>query len=156
MTAGWLQMAGGGRGANRSVFAEAAMSWERRQAALRDRAAALAQEEGGLERGWWWGSGLARHTPAVGSAMRQSARQAAGSGASDTGGGSVSDVGGSLGHGNAASMAAAARRWRGYQRSNKRSRLAGLLLGTAPHSASSSSGGTLSTIDAGGSTGDCS
>lgn len=95
-------MSSGGKAANLNVFTEAAIAWEKRQAALRSRAAA--------EAGWafWQGMG-----PAVGSTLQD--QPANGGGASS-----------SLGRGvNAATIAAAARKWRDYQRTrrNKETRL---------------------------------
>ena len=99
------QMTGGGKGANLNVFMEAATAWEKRQAALRARASA--------ETSWafWQGAG-----PATGSTMQDAARQAA------DGGGASSSLGRGV---NAATIAAAARKWRDYQRArrNKEQRL---------------------------------
>jgi hypothetical protein len=112
-------MTGGGKGANLSVFVEAATAWEKRQAALRAKVQA--------EQGW----GFFRAGPATGSSMQDAARAAA----------AGARAGSSLGRGvNAATVAAAARRWRDYQRA-KRSRDQRLL------SASSTASVTLTSAD---------
>jgi ferredoxin len=61
------QMTGGGKGANLSVFVEAATAWEKRQAALRAKVQA--------EQGW----GFFRAGPATGSSMQDAARLGAAS-----------------------------------------------------------------------------
>lgn len=101
-----LQMTGGGKGANLDVFREAATAWEKRQSALRTK---LQVQQG-------WGSFWAGAGPATGSTMQDAARAAA------AGGGASSSLGRGV---NAATIAAAARKWRDYQRSrrNKEQRL---------------------------------
>ncbi|KAL4428109.1 hypothetical protein ABPG75_002198 [Micractinium tetrahymenae] len=97
--AAWLLMTGGGKGANLNVFMEAASAWEKRQAALRAKVQA--------DQGWaFWRGGA----PATGSTMQDAAKAAAeNAGASSA-----------LGRGaNAATVAAAARRWRDYQRARR-------------------------------------
>lgn len=109
-------MTGGGKGANLNVFSEAAIAWEKRQSALRAKAQA--------EKGWgaFW-------QPATGSAMQDVAAAAA----------AAANVSSSLGRGvNAATVAAAARKWRDYQR-NKRNRSALLIPVNASSTASLSS-----------------
>ncbi len=87
-------MTGGGKGANLNVFFEASIAWNKRQAAL----AAKVQ----ADNGW----GFFRGSPAGGSGMQ-----------GDPG---PSNASSSLGRGvNAATVAAAARRWRDYQRTKR-------------------------------------
>lgn len=106
-------MTGGGKGANMNVFFEASIAWQKRQAAL----AAKVQ----ADNGW----GFFRATPAAGSSMQGDA--------------AASSASSSLGRGvNAATVAAAARRWRDYQRT-KRNRNQRMLTTT--------SSGSISSID---------
>lgn len=103
------------------MFVEAATQWEKRQSALRSKKRA--------EEGWAFWQGAER---ATGSAMQDAARAAA----------AGNNASSSLGRGvNAATIAAAARRWRDYQRS-KRNRAQRLI-----ESTSSSSLDLASTLD---------
>lgn len=118
----WLLLNNGGRGANLNVFVEAARAWTKRQAALK----AKVQEQ----QSWAFWRGAA---PATGSSMQDSARAAAGG---------ATGPGSSLGRGvNAATVAAAARRFRDYQRA-KRNKTQRLLTSTT-----SSSDASLSSVD---------
>ena len=92
------QLNNGGKGANLNVFVEASIAWQKRQSAL----VAKAQAAQG------WGSMFT--SPAAGSSMQDAARAAA------EGGGASSALGRGI---NAASVAAAARRWRDYQRAKR-------------------------------------
>ncbi|PSC75503.1 electron transporter heat shock binding [Micractinium conductrix] len=96
--AAFLLLNNGGKGANLNVFVEASIAWQKRQSAL----VAKAQAAQG------WGSMFT--SPAAGSSMQDAARAAA------EGGGASSALGRGI---NAASVAAAARRWRDYQRAKR-------------------------------------
>lgn len=127
--AAWLLMTGGGKGANLNVFMEAASAWEKRQAALRAKVQA--------DQGWaFWRGGA----PATGSTMQDAARAAA-----DNAGASSA-----LGRGaNAATVAAAARRWRDYQRARRAREQRLLTVSSSASVASVDDAASLSSRDAG-------
>jgi ferredoxin len=103
----WVLMNGGGKGANLNVFTEASLAWEKRQAKRRD---AQQQAE------WRWGWGV-NAEPAAGSKMQDAARRAATESSDwDDAGVPPRTPGKRV---NAAEMAAAARRWRDYQRARR-------------------------------------
>lgn len=107
-----LRSNGGGKGANLSVFVEASIAWAKRQSEL------LAREQ---KARWSW----APFQPAAGSAMQNAARQAASAGNAATGSSDNEDAG-PTGAGSrpgrrvsAENIAAAARRWRDFQRAKR-------------------------------------
>ncbi|GAB4814662.1 hypothetical protein N2152v2_001708 [Parachlorella kessleri] len=101
--AAWLLMTGGGKGTNLSVFVEASMAWEKRQSEIRAR----------MQRASSWFS----WSPSMGAQayanQEQAAKAAAEAGNGNGGGGEVRAF--SKGA-TAASVAAAARKWRDFQR----------------------------------------
>lgn len=101
--AAWLLMTGGGKGTNLSVFVEASMAWEKRQSEIRAR----------MQRASSWFS----WSPSMGAQayanQEQAAKAAAEAGNGNGGGGEVRAF--SKGS-TAASVAAAARKWRDFQR----------------------------------------
>lgn len=108
--AAWLLMSQSGRGGGLSVFQEASMAWEKRQAALRAQHAAAKARAA-------WAVGF---EPAMGSVFQQSTRRAAEAAASASA--TAADGGGSAGNRarSAAAVATAARKWRDYQRARRK------------------------------------
>ena len=125
----WILLQGGGKGANLNVFGEASILWEKRQAAQRDRE---------QQARWAW----APFRGAAGANMQEAARRAATESANTSGGGGggpgersadgeefYSGKGARPGKRvNVAEMAAAARKWRDFQRTKRRKKEV-LLLG---------------------------
>ncbi|KAL4858753.1 Chaperone protein dnaJ C76 [Chlorella vulgaris] len=96
--AAFLLLTGGGKGANLNVFVEASLAWEKRQSALQAKAQADTR--------WSFFKGGA----AAGSKMQNGAQEAD----------AYARTNATLGRGvNAATVAAAARRWRDYQRTKR-------------------------------------
>ena len=102
----WILMNGGGKGANLNVFGEASIAWEKRQAAQR------ARED---KARWAWAPFT---SPAAGANMQDAARKAASQNGSADSSADFDD--GNTGRPgrrvNVTEMAAAARKWRDYQR----------------------------------------